>query len=125
MTHLADCHPVFARLFAYVHVFFWPWLWLQLRALAHWHYANGEPDIQVRVTWWGRVRVVAVRDRLPLEAAPRPAIQVPRWAAPALASDVPADILSAFEQDRLCLRLDAPACRAAQRLAPPPAFDTS
>jgi hypothetical protein len=62
-------HPRIARLFAHVHVLFWPWLWLQLRALARWHAENGRPEVMLSVSRWGRLTVIHTA---PPEALPHP-----------------------------------------------------
>ncbi len=53
-------HPRIARLFAHVHVLFWPWLWWQLLRLARWHAANGQPEVLLSVSRWGRLKVLFV-----------------------------------------------------------------
>ena len=83
-------HPGLRPYFDLVYPLFWPWLWFNLIRYCRWSQRTGISAL-LSVDCFGNIRIVRIADEAPaddLYTYDPPAL--PRWAAPALASDLPA-----------------------------------
>ncbi len=94
-------NPNYARLFAFVHPFFWPVLWWSLNRLMRAYDAAGVEELLYTTSRYGLIRIVRLGDRRPDPSAYRRLAPTFRpFTDPSWASDLPAAIAADPAPDR-------------------------